>query len=97
MESVKVFEAITDLNKNMNDGFSACYEKIDNKFDTCDRRLGRVETIIAVKKALCEKDQKNKDYWKWIIRSLSVAGLGSLIAIAASIFLKLIIFGSKLP
>lgn len=93
METVKIFEAITDLNKNMNDGFAAVYGKIDDKFTGCDKRLGRVETVIAIKKALCEREQKSRDYWKWIIRAASVLGLASLMAI----FWKLIIFGSNLP
>ena len=93
MESEKLFEAITDMNQNMNKCFSDCYKKIDNKFTACDKRLGRVETIIAVKKALCEKEQKSKDYWKWIIRAASIMGLASLMAI----LWKLIIFGSTLP
>lgn len=93
MESEKIFEAVANLNKTMNDGFTSVYKQIDNKFDTCDKRLGRVETIIAVKKAICEREQKGKDYWKWVIRATFVLGAGSLMAI----FWKLIIFGSKLP
>lgn len=93
MNPEKVLEAITVLNKDMSKSFDAVYDKIDDKFTHCDKRLGRVETIIAVKKAICEREQKNKDYWKWIIRAASIMGLGSLLVI----FWKLIIFGSKLP
>jgi len=93
MEAVKIFEAITDLNKNMNEGFAAVYSKIDERFTVCDKRLGEVETIIAIKKALRERDQKNTDYWKWIVRAASTVGLASLMAI----FWKLIIFGNSLP
>lgn len=93
MGSDELYEAITDINETMNKGFAAVYEKIDTKFTLCDKRLGRVETIIAVKEAICKKEQKNKDYWKWIIRAASVMGISSLMMI----FGKLIIFGSKLP
>lgn len=93
MSSDELHEAIADINETMNSGFSKVYEKIDTKFTLCDKRLGRVETIIAVKEAICKREQKNKDYWKWIIRAASVMGIGSLMMI----FGKLIIFGSKLP
>lgn len=93
MDSVKLFEAITDINENMNNGFAAIYDKIDKKFALFDKRIGRIETIIAVKEAIYQREQKDKDYWKWIIRAASVMGLVSLMAIVG----KLIIFGSKLP
>lgn len=93
MEPEKVYAELADINKSMNEGFGEIYKKIDDKFDTCDKRLGRVETIIAVRKAICKKEQKGKDYWKWIIRATSIMGIGALLGI----LWKLIIFGSKLP
>ena len=93
MEPEKVYAELTDINKSMNEGFGEIYKKIDDKFGTCDKRLGRVETIIAVRKAICEKEQNGKDYWKWIIRATSIMGIGALFGI----LWKLIIFGSKLP
>ena len=93
MEPEKVYTALANINKDMSEGFGEVYKKIDTKFDSCDKRLGRVETIIAVKKAICEKEQKRKDYWKWIIRAASVMGIGALFGI----LWKLIVFGSKLP
>jgi len=87
-----VLEAISNIHTAMNDGFNAVYHKIDKKFTVCDERLKKVETIIAIKQALCNSQQEAKDFWKWIIRSVSVAGIISLFYIAV----KLFIFGAKL-
>jgi len=88
----QVLDAVVNLHKHMDAGFNAVDIKIDDKFTGCDDRLKKVETIIAIKKALCESKKEAQDFWKWIIRSVSVAGIISLFYIAV----KLFIFGAKL-
>jgi len=91
-EELKVLEAVNNIHATMNSGFEKVYKKIDEKFDLCDDRLQTVETYIAVKSAVSAVKKESSDFWKWIIRSVTVAGVISLLAIAV----KLFIFGSKL-
>ena len=93
MDPEKVYKALTDVNTTMAAGFKDMHLKIDSKFNNCDKRLGRVETIIAVKKAICEKEEKKKDFWKWIVRAVTVAGIIALFGIVW----KLVLFSSTLP
>lgn len=77
----------------INKGFEAMNAKIDKKFAQCDERLTDVETEIIVKKALCKERKKveekaeatkkdKRDYWKFIIRAVSIAGIFALASIA---------------
>jgi len=88
----QVLDAISNIHSFMNAGFNAVYTKIDQKFTVCDDRLKKVETIIAIKKAMCESKKETQDFWKWIIRGVSISGIISLFYIAV----KLFIFGAKL-
>ena len=91
-EEIKVLEAVNNIHVTMNSGFEKVYKKIDEKFDICDDRLQIVETDIAVKNAVRKMQKESSDFWRWIIRSVTVAGAISLMFIAV----KLFIFGAKL-
>jgi len=91
-EEVKVLEAVNNIHATMNRSFEKVYKKIDEKFDLCDDRLQKVETDIAVKNAVNTVKKESSDFWRWIIRSVTVAGAISLMYIAV----KLLTFGAKL-
>lgn len=94
-ETAKIIEAVNGvvngIHKSINTGFDTVHQKIDKKFKQCDDRVTKIETTLAVKKALCEKKKENEkqkvDYWQYIIRSLSVAGILALLIIAGKLFL----------
>ena len=91
-EEVKLLEAVNTIHAAMNIGFEKVHRKIDEKFDLCDDRLQKVETDIAVKNAVGKVQKESSDFWRWIIRSVTVAGAVSLMYIAV----KLLTFGAKL-
>ena len=98
-EEVKLLEAVNTIHATMNIGFEKVHRKIDEKFDLCDDRfdlcddrLQKVETDIAVKNAVRKVQKESTDFWRWIIRSVTVAGAISLMYIAV----KLLTFGAKL-
>ena len=91
-EEAKVLEAVSNIHITMNRGFEKVYKKIDEKFDLCDDRLQKIETDIAVKNAVGKVQKESSDFWRWIIRSVTVAGAISLMFIAV----KLLTFGAKL-
>ena len=92
-DTAEIIEAINNIHKSMDTGFTTIHEKIDKKFNQHNKRLTSVETIIEVKKALCRKkkeEEKNKkDYWQPVIRTITIVGILALLGIAG----KLLIFG----
>lgn len=96
MPETTYIQAINDIHKSINTGFDTVHQKIDTKFNQCDKRLTSVETIIEVKKALCKKEKENaakkRDYWLPFIRAISIVGALALLTIAG----KLLIFGLSL-
>ena len=92
----EVLRAVTGIHSSMNRGFAEIHKKIEDKFEDCDERLKSVETTLAIKKALCKKRKEDeattKDFWKPVIRGVTVAGAIALAVIAA----KLVIFGISL-
>ena len=92
-DTAEIIKAVNSIHKSMDTGFTTIHEKMDKKYNQCDKRLTNVETIIEVKKALCKKkkdDEKNKkDYWQPVIRAVTIAGILALLGIAG----KLLIFG----
>ena len=91
-EEVKLLEAVNTIHATMNIGFEKVHRKIDEKFDQCDERLQAVETYNAVRNAVGKVQKESSDFWRWIIRSVTVAGVISLMYIAV----KLLTFGAKL-
>ena len=92
-DTTEIIKAVNGIHESMDTGFTTIHEKMDKKFNQCDKRLTSVETIIEVKKALCRKkkdDEKNKkDYWQPVIRTITIVGILALLGIAG----KLLIFG----
>ena len=92
-DTAEIIKAVNGIHESMDTGFTTIHEKMDKKFNQCDKRLTSVETIIEVKKALCRKekdDEKNKkDYWQPVIRTITIVGILALLGIAG----KLLIFG----
>ena len=91
-DTAKIIEAVNGIHESMDVGFATIHTKIDQH----NKRLTNVETVIAVKKALCKKKKEEeavkRDYWLPVIRIASAAGLTALLVIAG----KLLIFGLKL-
>jgi uncharacterized Fe-S center protein len=88
-DTAKIIEAVNGIHKSMDAGFIIMHKKIDQH----NERLTEVEAALAIKKALCkerkeveakaETTKKDKrDYWKFIIRAVSIAGIFALASIA---------------
>ena len=81
-DTAQILAALSDMSKNTTAGFTKVYDKIDERFDDCDKRVVSLETEREVKRALCDKKKETRDYWKVTIRMVSVAGIISLVALA---------------
>lgn len=88
-DTAKIIKAITDMRESINDSFGKVYVEING----CSNRVTEIETALEVKKALCKKkkedDKKeqdskkeNRDFWKPIIRIITIAGFFALLSIA---------------
>lgn len=83
-DTAVIIKAVNEIHKSMNAGFGKIHEKIEKRFGECDDRLTDVETEMKVKKALCKKEKESRDYWRFTIRAITVAGIVSLFTIAWS-------------
>lgn len=95
-DSLEIIEAVNKIHTSVNIGFKGVYDKIDEKFNDCDKkfdecaeRVIEIETQLAIKKALHKQTKEDKkysrDYWQYVIRVISVAGILALLSIAFEI------------
>jgi len=95
MGDITLREVYTEMQK----GFDNVYVKIDGiclKYDsTLDEhnvRIAALDTAMQVRKAVngvkCKAAQEGRDYWKWIIRGVSVS---CILAVGGFILTKIII------
>ena len=81
-----ILKEITRMHETINQSFEKVYTEIETKFGGCDKRVSEIEKAIAIRKALCAKEKENKkekkDYWVPILRSVNIAGILALLAIA---------------
>ena len=81
-DTAKIIKAITDMHSSVNDSFEKVYVEIKG----CDKRVTEIETALEVKKALCkerkEKEKVQRDFWKPAIRTITIAGILALLALA---------------
>ena len=86
VDEVTILKEITRMHEAINKSFEKVYAEIDNKFGGCDKRVSEIEKAIAIRKALCVKEKENKkekkDYWIPILRTVNIAGILALFAIA---------------
>lgn len=83
-DTAQIIEEFNKIHESMNTGFKGVYDRIDKKFNECDERVNVLETERAVRKALCKKKKENRNYWQFIIRAITIAGIVSLFTIAWS-------------
>ena len=80
----QLLQIVTDFNERMDTGFAGVYKRMDkydqtwgNRFQGHETRIVKVEKNMAVKKAVNnikqEDEKETKDFWKWIIRTVTVA------------------------
>ena len=81
-EAELIIKAVTDMHASIN----ASFEKVYTEINGCNNRVTEIETVMAVKKALCKEKEKNKkakkDYWIPIVRSVNIAGILALLVLA---------------
>lgn len=88
-DTAKIIAAVNGIHESIDAGFTTIHKKIDQH----NKRLTEVEAALAIKKALCkerkevekrvEATKKDKrDYWKFVIRAVSIAGIFALASIA---------------
>lgn len=70
-----------DTQKIIN-AINAGFEGINAKIDGCNKRVTNIETERAVDKALSEQKKEGRKSWQILIRTVSVAGILSLLALA---------------
>lgn len=82
IDATVVLDAVSDINKSVQEGFKDIHFKIDKKFVVCNKRFVEIEIDLAVKKALSDRNSHTADFWMWIIRGVTLAGVVSLLALA---------------
>lgn len=94
--SAEVIKAVNKIHDSVNAGFKGVYDKIDEKFNDCDEKFDEcaekviiIEQKLAIKEALKKQTKESKkyskDYWQYVIRVISVAGILALLSIALGI------------
>ena len=89
----EVFDIVDKVNNNVSEGFAGVYKKIDkvcSKYDEAlvkqSDKIAEIDTELQVRKAVNgvkeEVTKEGRDWWKYVIRSMTVTALGSLIALA---------------
>lgn len=77
-----IIKAITDMHGSFNTSLDKVYTEIKG----CNKRVTDIETALEVKKALCKKkkedEAKQKNFWRPIIRGITLTGTIALFAIA---------------
>ncbi|MEA3313038.1 MAG: hypothetical protein U9Q18_01535 [Caldisericota bacterium] len=83
-DTATIIKALTDMHKAIDKSFNGVYERIE----TSNKRVTKIEKDLAVKKALCQERKESeiakKDFWRPVIRTISVAGILALCTIAWS-------------
>ena len=81
-DTTEIIEAIT----KMHNAFDGNLDKVYTEIKGCNKRVTEIETALEVKKALCKKkkedETKQKNFWRPIVRGITLAGTIALFAIA---------------
>ena len=81
-DTTKIIEAIT----KMHSSFDGSLDKVYTEIKGCNSRVTEIETALAIKKARCEEKKKEEikrgNFWRPVVRGITLAGTIALFAIA---------------
>ena len=70
----------------MHTAFDKNLDKVYTEIKGCNKRVTEIETALAIKKARCEEkkkeETKRENFWRPIVRGVTLAGTLALFAIA---------------